>query len=332
MDITSAQTVFFNHIKSKLPAHLSFVDEIAELLNISNDSAYRRIRGEKPIGLDEIQVLCNKYHVSLDQLLQVKTNTVIFSYDKVDHSHFGFNKFLQFVAQSLGHFGMLQNPMMYYYSKDLPIFHFMPFPELRAFKFFFWKRTVIGYPELAKQQFNGEDTDPESIELSKKIDELYVTVPSIDIWNEESVNVTISQIELYRQSNLFLYNEIVLKVYSQLEDLVNHLELQAEAGKKSLYGQPDAPNCASYDAYINEALLGDNTVFVKSDNRNITFINHNGLNFMSTEDKDFCSYTFKNVQNIIRKSTHISVVGEKERSMYFNKLRKKIHERMSSIS
>ena len=45
MDSTGAQQVFFNHIKGMLPPHISFVDEIAEELNISNDSAYRRIRG-----------------------------------------------------------------------------------------------------------------------------------------------------------------------------------------------------------------------------------------------------------------------------------------------
>lgn len=41
------QQHFFDHIKERLPTHLSLVDEVAELLSISNDSAYRRIRGEK---------------------------------------------------------------------------------------------------------------------------------------------------------------------------------------------------------------------------------------------------------------------------------------------
>ena len=52
MDVNQTQQLFFNHIKSKLPLHISFVDEVAELLNISNNSAYRRIRGERPIGFD----------------------------------------------------------------------------------------------------------------------------------------------------------------------------------------------------------------------------------------------------------------------------------------
>lgn len=331
MDTNQTQQLLFNHVRSKLPPHLSFVDEVAELLNISNDSAYRRIRGEKPLGLDEVQILCNKYQVSLDQLLHIKSNTVIFSYDKIDHLSFGFNDFLRFVVRSLEQFNSLPNAKMYFFSKDLPIFHFMPFPELRAFKFFFWKRTLMGYPELARQQFNGENNEPETVELAKRIDELYAQTYSIDIWNAESITVTISQIELYRQSNVFSDKEVLRKVYLQLEELVDHLELMLETGRKILYNQRQKQSDAIYEAYINEALIGDNTIYVQSDNRQITFINHNGLNFMPTQDTDFCAYTYKHLQNIIRKSTHISVVGEKERSIFFNALREKIRDRIRSI-
>ena len=331
MDASLTQQTFFNHIKTKLPGHLSFVDEVAELLEISNDSAYRRIRGEKPISLDEAHVLCSKYQVSIDQLFNMPTNAVIFSVDKVDHLSYGFNNYLEFVASNLKLFSMLPNPMIYFYYKDIPIFHYMPFHELCAFKFFFWKRTLMGYPELSRQQFTGEEADTESLETAKKIIELYNQIPSIDIWNEESINITIKQIEFYRQSNLFTDKNLLLKVYKQLEELLNHLELQAALGRKITYNEPAKANAAANEVYINEVLIGDNTVFVQSGERQITFINHNGLNFMSTEDKAFCDYTFKSLQNIIRKSTHISVIGEKNRSVFFNTLREKIHEKMKSI-
>ncbi|HPH92873.1 MAG TPA: helix-turn-helix transcriptional regulator [Ferruginibacter sp.] len=332
MDSNQSQVIFFNHIKSKLPAHLSLVDEVAELLNISNDSAYRRIRGEKQIGMDELQILCNKYKVSLDQLLQIQTNTVIFSGNKVDNVIFDFKKYLQDVASNLGLFKMLQDPRIYFYNKDIPLFHYMQFPELSAFKFFFWKRTLIGYPELSKQQFTGEEPDKETAEIARNIIQLYDQVPSTEIWNEESVHITIRQIEFYRQSSVFANKQVLLKVYLQLEELLNHIELQAEAGKKFLYNQQPAVDAASFDVYINECLIGDNTIYVRGAGRQITFLNHNGLNFIGTQDEGFCDYTFKNIQNIMKKSTHISVVGEKERSMFFNVLREKIYERKKNIN
>ena len=53
------QTAFLKQIKNQLPSHLALVDAIAEQLNLSNDSAYRRIRGEKHLTFDEIQILAS---------------------------------------------------------------------------------------------------------------------------------------------------------------------------------------------------------------------------------------------------------------------------------
>jgi len=332
MNTSDVQAMLFNHVRTRLPGHLSLVDEVAELLNISNDSAYRRIRGEKTIALDELRVICNKYRISLDQLLLIQNNTVIFSGNKVDSVSFGFDNYLEDIINNLELFKSLSDPHIYFYNKDVPIFHFMPFPELRAFKFFFWKRTLMGYPELAKQQFTGEETDEVSVDLAVKIIGLYSQIISTEIWNEENVHSTIRQIEFYRQSNILADKQLILKIYGQLDEMLNHLELQAEAGKKFLYGHKPAFNAPAYDIFINECLIGDNTIFVDSDKRQITCLNHNGLNFASTEDQSFCDYTFRNLQNIIRKSTQISRVGEKERTMFFNTLHQKIHSKMSNIS
>ena len=273
-----------------------------------------------------------KYQVSLDQLLQIQSDTVIFSGNKLDPVSFGFNKYLEKITNDLKLFKNLENPQIYYFSKDFPLFHYMQFPELCAFKFFFWKRTYLSYPQLARQQFNGGENDKETIELAKNIIELYTQIPSTEIWNEESVHITISQIEFYRQSNIFANTDILLKVYMQLEELLNHVELQAAAGKKFLHNRTGTGNGAPYDIYINEILIGSNSIYVKGGDRQITFLNHNGLDYIATEDKNFCDYTFKNLQNIMSKSTHISVVGEKERSIFFNTLRKKIYDHKKNIN
>ena len=138
----------------------------------------------------------------------------------------------------------------------------MQFPELCAFKFFFLKRTIMGYTELSKQQFNGEKIE-DVPDLAKRIIELYTQVPSAEIWSEESGNITIRQIEFYRQSNIFADKQILLKVYAQLEELLNHIEHQAEIGMKFLYGHPVPHIAAPFDIYRNEVLIGDNSIYVK---------------------------------------------------------------------
>ena len=79
MDQPGVQQIFFQHVKSNLAAHLSLVDEVADLLNISNDSAYRRIRGEKPLSFEELKIICAHYRISLDQLFHLNNNSFLFS-------------------------------------------------------------------------------------------------------------------------------------------------------------------------------------------------------------------------------------------------------------
>ena len=72
------QSSFLEQIRSKLAPNLSFVDELAELLSISRDSAYRRIRGETVLSLDEVAVLTKHFSVSVDDFLSPSNDRVSF--------------------------------------------------------------------------------------------------------------------------------------------------------------------------------------------------------------------------------------------------------------
>ncbi|UOQ69020.1 helix-turn-helix domain-containing protein [Hymenobacter volaticus] len=49
MNPATTQSLFFQHLKSHVPAHKALVEEVADLLGISTDSAYRRIRARSPL-------------------------------------------------------------------------------------------------------------------------------------------------------------------------------------------------------------------------------------------------------------------------------------------
>ena len=74
MESNELQLEFFNYLKSTLPAQVSLADQLCDLLDISSDSAYRRLRGEKIITLLELKRICEHYHLSLDQILQLKND------------------------------------------------------------------------------------------------------------------------------------------------------------------------------------------------------------------------------------------------------------------
>jgi len=326
MDQPGVQQIFFQHIKNSLPPHLSLVDEIAELLNISNDSAYRRIRGEKGISFEEVRTLCSHFKISLDQFFQVNSDSVIFTGRSISPSH-NFDVYLKTILSQFQFLNSFDKRDLYYVNKDIPIFHYFNFHKLAAFKFFFWMKTLLQYPLYAKNLFVADEFMESLQNTAGKIVDEYNKIPSQEIWNIENINATISQIEYYRNTKVFASEQDVADLYNELEMAINHIERQAELGYKfpndGKYTNPKA----SYKLFVNEFILGDNTSLAILNEIKVVYVNHSVLNIMWTRDTIFTDSIFQHIQNIIRKSTLISDVGEKDRSLFFGSMRERIYEK-----
>ena len=331
MESTELQQVFFQHIKSRLPAHLALVDEVADVLSISNDSAYRRIRGEKPLSFEEVQKLGHKFQISLDSVLNIDSNSTVFFGSWVDKESFDFEKYLNDMLLQLQ--VMLKTPgcRMYYEAKDIPPFHHFQFPELAAFKYFFWMRTILQYPEYTKMDFESHNLLESLQKTGQQIIETYNQIPSVEIWSVETLNSSLRQIEYYKDSGVFKKKDTVLHLYNQLEQLILHIEDQAEKGVKFQMGHNADHALAEYQLFFNEVILGHNTIMADAGEDKTVFINHGVLNYMITRDKRFCEYTKKSLENIMRKSSLISSVSEKERNRFFHVLKEKINRKKTDL-
>ena len=200
MNPTELQVSFFKKIKDKLPSHISLPDIIATQLNISNDSAYRRIRGEKSLTLDEIEILVSKTNVSLDQFFKVNgnSNEINFAGKLIDHEIFDFEDYLTGIVNQLQIFVEADEKEMVIFNKDIPMFVYFMFPELAAFKCYFWSRYTLNNSKFNKGQFLIEDYIKSFNSIGKKISDLYSQIPSTEIWNVDCINTVIRQIEYYR--------------------------------------------------------------------------------------------------------------------------------------
>ncbi len=326
MDSLSKQQLLFQHIKSILPSHLSLIDEIADILNISNDSVYRRVRGEKPITLDEVAKLASHYKLSLDQFLHLKTDSFIFTGRLANESVHVFESWMHETLKQVSYINSFTHKHMYYLAKDLPLMQQFLVPELTAFKSFLWRKSILHYDEMKGAKFSLKTINEEHILLGNKIIDAYNQVPSTEIWHIESINSTIRQIEFYRESHVFERDEDIKVLYESVLKLINHLELQAEAGLKFRIGEKPKTNSAAYNLFNNELVLGDNTVLAEMDEMKITFLNHSVINYVSTRDIEFNAHMQDAIKNLVRKSTQLSQVGEKERSRFFNRIRDKIRQ------
>ncbi|MEJ7679195.1 MAG: hypothetical protein WKG06_15340 [Segetibacter sp.] len=332
MNSIELQVSFFKKIKEKLPAHVSLPDIISDYLNISNDSAYRRIRGEKALTLDEIEILVSKTNISLDQFFKVNAASNEFSFTGrlIDHEIFDFEDYLKGIASQLKVFAEATEKEMFIFSKDIPIFlHFM-FPELATFKCYFWSRYNLNNNKYNRGQFLIEDYIKSFNSIGKTISDLYGQIPSTEIWNVDCINNTIRQIEYYRQSKIFKSTQDIITVYNCLEKMIDHIEQQVECGCKFNYCKPGKSGI-KYTFFINDYILGDNTFLVKLDDRKIVFLVNNVINYLLTTSPVFVDYSFQTMDILLKKSTLISEIGERDREGFFDQLREKIYERKKRV-
>jgi len=321
------QKRFLDEIKSKTPANISFAEVIADDLNISNDSAYRRIRGDTHLSFEESMVLSRKYNVSLDSFSENPSNHVIFNYRAIDQDNFTFESYFKSILENLDTIKQYDVKEMIFAENDILPFHLFKFETLAAFKLFFWMSNIHHFPQFENASFNINSFSKELLGYAKQVWESYVSIPSIEIWSDENLNVTLRQIEFIYDCGKLESRDVAFQLYEELKKVVLHIQKQAARGYKYLYGKENAiGDEKNFQLYYNEVTTMDTTVFIKMGDTRMVLLGHNVVDILTTTNPLFCKNTQIILDNIIRNATLISVVGEKVRKRFFLKLINKIDQ------
>lgn len=326
----SIQNRIFEKIKQLLPAKASFVDELAIVLDISNDSAYRRIRGEKLLSIEELLKLGTSYNISFDSLLQNNIDNVSFNYRSIN-GNISFEAYFNSILDNMKMVAGFEKKELIYVAKDIPLVQYFEYPQITAFKLFFWYRTILGDPK-----FDVDYCDPSLIpnsifETGRQIRGEYLKIPSIEIWNKETVNSTLNQIEFYYDSGCFKDLDLLALIFDELKQLILQVKSDATNGYKTSLIHPSTEDKDNYKLYYNEITIGDNTIFFDIGDRKVANITHNILNILTTSNPEFCDETLRTLKNIIKKSDLISVVSEKHRNQFFNGILLKVETLRSKL-
>jgi hypothetical protein len=328
----NTQSQFFEKLKPIVPSYSSLVGEVAHALQVSVDSAYRRIRGEKLLNFNEISLICQCFNVSMDELLCLNTNSIVFQTSPKRSKEDALMHWLQDLYGQLHFINSHPRRHLYFLINDLPPFHHFYHPLLASFKVFFWMRSILPIGQLGQEKFSLLKNHLAPYEsIVHKIIRAYTKVPSTELWNKDALNTTLRQIESYHDMGLMADKETTRQIYISLLEVIDHLEKMAIQGIKSVLGPTDPIECASYTLYLNDIVSGDNTVMAEIGEAKITYLNHSVLYFVGSKDRDFNESTFRNMENLIKKSSLLSGSGEKERTLVFNKLRKKILSKIEGL-
>jgi hypothetical protein len=322
----SVQLQFIRRLKDLIPSNHSLADELADLLKISNDSAYRRIRGDTDLTLEEVSVLCKHYNISLDTSRSEFKGTVTFGYRPLSNKEDAFEDYFESILTDLKKIRSFPQKEIIYAAEDIPVFHYYQYPELTAFKIFYWTKSVLNIPSFDGKKFSPEEINPRLIGLAREVFDTYVTIPSTEIWNEETISGMLKTVEFYWESGLFASKEVAMQVIDQLSQMLQYLQKQAQHSSKFVpaEGKKNAEYENNFHLYNSEVMIGNNCILVLAENFKANYLSYHTFNSMVTTNAEYCEETEKWLKNLIRKSVLMSGVAEKQRYRFFKEAQEAI--------
>jgi hypothetical protein len=236
-----------------------------------------------------------------------------------------FREYMQKMVEQFRYFNSFTNKKMFYLCKDIPFWYFFLYPDMAAFKTFLWKKTIYNDPSLQNKKFSIADFPvQEYFKMGQEVIELYNLMPSQELWNYESISSTTNQISYYRDAGIFASKEDENRVIDSFHEMMNHLELQAAKGFKFMPESSELAYRNSIEFYVNELILGNNTILLHLNEQRLTLITHSVLSYLMTTDPRFADKNFSSYNSLLGRSALISGSGEKERNRFFNMLHTKI--------
>lgn len=233
-----------------LPHNSKLVEIIADLLDIRPDSAYRRIRGEKELSLSELKKVCAAYNISMDAMLLDAPDCLTMVHKPHDLAcPETYVKYISEIAQSIRELKIAESRKIFFASEDIPIYHFMDYPELTSFRFYSWFQTVQG-GSLPFDKFMSELIDFHLMEEHcKEIADGYKEIPSTEMWTSLSISPILRQISYFYEIGGFVDKETPILLCTQLRNMIKKIETWACSQRKgehsdvefNLYKSPISP-------------------------------------------------------------------------------------------
>ena len=317
------QRQIFERILQNFIKKSSAVESISKLLGIGKDAVYRRFRGDTLLTPDELVLLCRKFNISMDRYIYDDADTIFFKYNPISRPIEHVDDYFSFICNDLESITKLPNAEVFYASSEIPIFYYCSSPELISFKLYVWGRTIWNLQYLQNQSFHFDLFSHQTLALATNMSSLYNKIPSTELWSNQIVDYTLSQIEYVAKSGGFKDKSDALLIYSKLEELMDHLKNMAYHGKKFRPNQ--SPEFGTeFQLYHNEMVYTNNTILVRSKNGHTIYSSYCNPNFLKSSDENLYRQTNEWFQHLFQKSNSISKHSEKERNWFFNKLKTKI--------
>lgn len=327
----SVQEIIFHTLEAKLGDRTKLRDFLCKQLSIGKSAAYKRLSNDISLTLVDTVILMRAAEIPLDQFVLPHYAGITFSGDALRKLPESYDQYLQNVVNTLGRVSKIPNLECTTAGHEIPLFHFANFPKLYNFKLYYWNETFWKFgPKKELFDFRTFEHQVRIKESCNKIGELYYTIPTKEIWTDDILDPIMKQIVYYLKIQRFRNTNDALELMKDLSLMSKKLEDFCTDQKKTIQNGRTIVS-SHLDVFYNELHDGTDVLIFGKGEQSSSFIKYDGPNFIRTSHQEFGKYSMDWIKNVLNKSSHISGPGEKERTIFFSRINKKIADTREEV-
>jgi len=303
-----------------IPYNKKPVVYLVNTLNISRESAYRRIRGDIPFTVEELITLATKLEFSIDDIYdQEKQNHAFFDFSRIEKNPANF-----FIIMLKKYNELLEKLN---YAKKLEVmmaFNTFPPPfytsSLNLFKFTYYKWFYQDNEVNRNMSFSEIAIPDEVIVLQRKIKGNLMKGSGVILILDTDIFLNIiKEIQYFYQRKL-LTNEEMLLLKEETLHLIEQYEDIVQTG---MYGN------AKVQLYLSSLFVNSNTVYYKYDDKIDPLFWIFTVNPVVIQNAEFASMQLRWLNSLKRQSALISQSNEILQAEFFFQQREYIDKYLS---
>ncbi|MDD7915253.1 hypothetical protein [Polaribacter ponticola] len=312
----------FNFIRKKVPESLSFTDEIAQVLEINYDAAYRRISGKTAVSLQEVLKLMEAFDFSITDVFSDKKDFIRVTKKEGVNSVDKLGEYFSLASTELREISKFQSSEIIYSAKDIPVYY--SYKSYRKFKMFAFLNVLSDQFNFKRIAFKDFDNNDYLSTKLKQLEDIYESVATTEIWSSDTLTSSINQIMYFFKSKI-LEQEDALLIIEDFLKTIQKIEHQCTTGKRG------SNNNKVFKFYSNDLLNLNNTIFMQGEKTQKFFVPYTTLSYIKIADPDTCDEALKYLKKQLEFSKQLSGDSALERTIFFNEMYKKINKLKSII-
>ncbi len=305
----TVQQEFLQQLASKLSNGQKLAETVGSVIGISKGEAYKKITGKSLLTLPQVQMLCNHFNINFAIHGEQNRSSSIVNFAPFHTGKISVKDYINSLDMFLQEIASADQKKLTCATDDIPLFHLFKYAELTAFKLHFWQMRVI---DKAPFKLNMSDWGASVLKPAVHMHELYLQIPSVEVWTKTSLLNTLEQIKYAAETGIITDKKLGKLICSQLRDAIGDIELYAVTRSKQ------SNNEVLFDWYFYD-IIGTITYLAEMDGKCTTYVRFNTFNTIREENGPMCIEVKHWLDGLVQDATGFSGQGSVQRNKYLGK-------------